>query len=97
MYKRQTLYGTATQTETGAWYYVMNREATLDMVNTYFNVYSSPITDEMFDRTQAFTDESSDIFKRIYNASPDDPAVEVKPDIKTGEEIDNGDINIALN
>ncbi len=92
-----TLYGTATQTETGAWYYVMNRAATLDMVNTYFNVYSSPITDEMFDRTQAFTDESSDIFKRIYNASPDDPAVEVKPDIKTGEEIDNGDINIALN
>ena len=92
-----TLYGTATQTETGAWYYVMNREATLDMVNTYFNVYNSPITDEMFDRTQAFTDESSDIFKRIYNASPDDPAVEVKPDIKTGEEIDNGDINIALN
>ena len=91
-----TLYGTATQTETGAWYYIMNREATLDMINTYFNVYNSPITDEMFDRTQAFTDEDSDIFNRIYLASPDDPAVEVKPDIKTGEEIDNGDINIAL-
>lgn len=91
-----TLYGTATQTETGAWYYIMNRASTLDMINTYFNVYNSPITDEIFDRTQAFTDEGSDIFTSIYNASPDDPAVEVKPDIMTGEEIDNGDLDIAL-
>lgn len=91
-----TLYGTATQTETGAWYYIMNRASTLDMINTYFNVYNSPITDEIFDRTQAFTDEGSAIFTSIYNASPDDPAVEVKPDIMTGEEIDNGDLNIAL-
>ena len=48
------------------------------------------------DRTQAFTDEESNIFTSIYNASPDDPAVEVKPDIMTGEEIDNGDLDIAL-
>lgn len=91
-----TLYGSALQTESGAWYYCMNRAATLDMINTYFNVYSDPITDTMFDKTQAFTDEDSERFCRIYLADPDDTSVEVKPDIKTGEDIDSGDIDIAL-
>lgn len=91
-----TLHGAALQTESGAWYYCMNRAAALDMMNTYFNVYSDPITDAMFDKTQAFTDESSAAFCRVYLAAPDDIAVEVKPDIKTGDELDEGDIDIAL-
>ncbi|MGN1127541.1 MAG: LCP family protein [Candidatus Flemingiibacterium sp.] len=91
-----TLHGSALQTETGAWYYCMNRAATLDMINTYFNVYSDPITDAIFDKTQAFTDEDSKAFCRIYLASPDDAAVEVRPDIKNGEQIDDGELNIQL-
>ena len=91
-----TLHGSALQTETGAWYYCMNRAATLDMINAYFNVYSDPITDAIFDKTQAFTDEDSKAFCRIYLASPDDAAVEVRPDIKNGEQIDDGELNIQL-
>lgn len=91
-----TLYGAALQTESGAWYYCMNRASALDMINQYFNVYSDPITDEMFDKTQAFTDEDSAAFSRVYLASPDDVAVEVKPDVKTGDELDEGNIDIAL-
>ena len=91
-----TLHGAALQTESGAWYYCMNRAATLDMINTYFNVYDTPITDAMFDKTQAFTDEDLPSFNRIYNADPDDVAVEVKPDVKTGDEIDDNGLDITL-
>ena len=91
-----TLHGAALQTDSGAWYYCMNRAATLDMINTYFNVYDTPITDAMFDKTQAFNDEDVEAFNRVYNAAPDDIAVEVRPDIKTGEEIDDGELNIPL-
>ena len=91
-----TLHGAALQTDSGAWYYCMNRAATLDMINSYFNVYDTPITDAMFDKTQAFNDEDVDAFNRVYNAAPDDIAVEVRPDIKTGEEIDDGELNIPL-
>ena len=91
-----TLHGSALQTETGAWYYAMNRAATLDMINTYFNVYDTPIDDDIFDSTMAFTDEDSAVFNRVYLAAPDDVAVEVKPDIQTGEEIDNGELSIIL-
>ena len=91
-----TLHGAALQTESGAWYYCMNRASALDMINTYFNVYDTPITDAMFDKTEAFTDEDSPAFNRIYNADPDDVAVEVKPDVKTGEEIDEGELDITL-
>lgn len=91
-----TLHGSSTQTESGAWYYVMNRASTLDMINTYFNVYNQPVSDEIFDKTQAFTDESSAVFNRIYLAEPGDVAVEVKPDVHTGEDIDGGELNIPI-
>ena len=91
-----TLRGAALQNERGAWYYVMNRASMLTMVNKYFNVYSKPITDEIFDPTIAFTDEDDSYFSEIYYASPDDSIVTVKPDVQTGEEIDDGDLSILL-
>lgn len=91
-----TLHGSAIQTETGAWYYVMNRASALDMINAYFNVYSSPVSDDIFDKTQAFTNENSSYFDKIYLAAPDDDAVEVKPDVHTGDDIASGDIDIPL-
>ena len=50
----------------------------------------------MFDKTQAFTDEDNPAFNRIYEAAPDDVAVEVKPDVKTGDEISDGELDITL-
>ena len=92
-----TMHGSAIVNERGAWLYVMNRAATLDMINTYFNVYSKPITDGIFDRNQSFNDEDDSIVNQIYWAAPDDDVVLVKPDVKTGEEIDDDGIKIYLN
>lgn len=89
-----TLHGSAIQTETGAWYYVMNRASTLNMINTYFNVYNKSISDDIFDKLRAFTDEKSSVFNRIYLAAPDDTVVEIKPIVHTGEDIDGGELNI---
>lgn len=91
-----TMHGSAIVNERGAWLYVMNRAATLDMINTYFNVYSKPITDGIFDRNQSFNDEDDSIVNEIYWASPDDDVVLVKPDVKTGEEIDDDGITIYI-
>lgn len=92
-----TLHGTARQTKSGAWYYVMNRAWMLGAVNTYFNVYNTEITDALFDPTRAFTDESYAPFSKIYYAAADDAAVQVKPDVETGEDISQGGLNIPLN
>lgn len=94
-----TLYGAALQTSSGAWYYCMNRAATLDMVNTYFNVYNTPVTDAIFDKSQNFSvfgAEDAKAFSRIYLADPDDAAVSIRPDVKTGDQIDDGEINIQI-
>ena len=69
-----TMHGSAIVNERGAWLYVMNRASTLDMINTYFNVYSKPITDGIFDRNQSFNDEEDSIVNQIYWAAPDDDA-----------------------
>ncbi len=92
-----TLHGTAQQTNTGAWYYIMNRAAALQAVNAHFNVYNREITDALFDPNAAFTDPNVEVFSKIYHADPNDEVVQVKPDEKTGEDINNGGINIPLN
>lgn len=35
-------------------YYVINRSATLDIINQYFNIYNKDITDSIFDRNYTF-------------------------------------------
>ena len=39
----------------GASYYVMHRENMRNIINRFFNLYSSEITDDMFDRNRIFT------------------------------------------
>lgn len=94
-----TLPGTDARTEvnSGAWYYVINRQLALDMINEYFNVYSEDITDEMFDSENLFIDPKLENFKNIYFADPSDPSCIFYSDITTGEEIDDGKIKIPLN
>ncbi len=91
-----TLHGSSHQTASGAWYYVMNRASTLEMINDYFNVYDLAITDEIFDPTCAFTDEEYAPFYRIYTAAPDDPIIQVHPDAQTADDVNDGDITIIL-
>jgi len=52
--------------DSGTWYYVMHRADTLALVNRYFNVYESPITDKVFDSHLAFTNETKPHMHSIY-------------------------------
>jgi len=49
-----TLPGQAAPGADGLSYYNMNRKAALDYVNGYFNIYDTPITDEIFDVDHVF-------------------------------------------
>ena len=52
-------------------YYVINREATLTAINSYFNIYSKDISDVIFDRDLSFCNTSYSNIKAVYY---DDPA-----------------------
>lgn len=43
--------------ESGIWYYVAYREATIAALNKYFNLYNYDITSDIFDRSDALYDE----------------------------------------
>lgn len=70
--KMFTLPGIDTRSDgdSGTWYYVMHREDTLALINRYFNVYKSPITDKVFDSHLAFTNESKEHMHSIYLTKP---------------------------
>lgn len=49
-------YGDAREdVNSGQWYVVINRKATLDAINGYFNVYDKDVDDATFDAARAFT------------------------------------------
>ncbi len=52
----------------GAWYFVMNRTDMLALINEYFNVYNSQVTEKAFDSQLAFTDEDRPHLNKIYRA-----------------------------
>lgn len=52
----------------GVSYYVIYRSNTLDIINKYFNVYNSDISDEMFDRGLLFTDGRITAIDSIYRS-----------------------------
>ena len=47
-------------------FYVIGREAAIQTVNTYLNVYDSDITDEVFDSGRIFVRADDEDFERIY-------------------------------
>lgn len=69
-------------------HYVLYRADVLNIVNTYFNVYDTPITDEMFDSDRIFTDETDENYLSIYLT----PATELI--VHTADEVDSEGIHI---
>ena len=62
--------------ETGTWYTCINKAATLELINEYFNIYKDPVTEEEFDANKVFyldsewySGPSSMVPKYIYSAS----------------------------
>lgn len=67
-----TLPGSSFPGDDGLSYYTLNRELTLEYINDYFNIYKTPITDDVFDPNNVFWNSSY-----MYSA----PAEEVKSDL----------------
>lgn len=48
--------------------YVINRAATLQIINDYFNIYNTDISDAIFDKSRVFTNTESDAIHKAYMA-----------------------------
>lgn len=85
-----TMPGEAVQTGKthGAWYYVINRKDSYNLINEYFNVYNKDIPDEAFDMNCAFTAEDLEHFNNIYYKEPEGITVDKGNDISSGS-LDN--------
>ncbi len=71
-------------------YYVINRPATLSMINKYFNIYKGDISDSIFDRNKVFCFTDVESIYDVYYADPD-TIIEY---VYNAEEIDKDSIYI---
>jgi anionic cell wall polymer biosynthesis LytR-Cps2A-Psr (LCP) family protein len=83
-----TLPGSVVNHE-GLSYYVLNRNATRDAINRYFNIYNTEISTAIFDPDCIYNNADSADINYAYNARSGNIS-----DIFTGHQIDNGDIEI---
>lgn len=74
-------------------YYVMNRSATLEAINQYFNIYQSDISDVIFDRNNLFCIPENTNICKIYYGNSDD----VLEGIYNAKDIDEESIYIPHN
>ncbi len=84
-----TIPGNAEYGANGHSYYIINRAATLDVINQYFNIYKTQITDSIFDRNHAFCINDS-VVQKYYYAD----AETVMDGIYSGQEINDNSIDI---
>jgi len=73
-------------------HYVINREATLEVINQYFNIYTKKISDSIFDRNKLFCDTSSESIKKVYF----DDAENVLDHVYNAEDIKDNSIDIPI-
>ncbi len=73
-------------------HYVINREATLDVINQYFNIYTKQISDSIFDRNKLFCDTSSESICGVYYGDPED----ILDKVYNADDINNGSIDIPI-
>lgn len=79
--------------DSGAWYYIMYRADSLAVINRYFNVYSSDITDAIFDKNLAFTDEARSNINNKYRTPASD---DLSGLITDGQTVMDDSIDIPL-
>jgi LCP family protein required for cell wall assembly len=64
-----TMPGNDARTDvSGAWYYIINRSAALEVINSYLNTSGIPVTDETFDSGRLFLNKRYPQFEEIYNS-----------------------------
>ena len=60
-------YGDARENvDSGQWYVVLNRAATLEAINEYFNVYNKAIDDSIFDASRVLTNKDKEHINSFY-------------------------------
>ena len=69
--------------------YVINRAATLHVINEYFNIYNTEITDSIFDKSRVFTNTDSEAIHTAYMADKTEYLYDF-----TAEEIQQDSIHI---
>ena len=73
-------------------HYVVNRAATLDVINQYFNIYTKKISNSIFDRNTIFCDKTSDKISEVYYGDPED----ILDKVYNADDINNGSIDIPI-
>jgi len=93
--KMFTLPGTDARSDgdSGTWYYVMYRADTLALINRYFNVYKSDVTNTVFDFRLAFTNEEKPHLNTIYNTKS---TIDAESFGSTASDINDNSIDIPL-
>ena len=71
-------------------FYVVNREATLNVINQYFNIYYAEITDSIFDRNKLFCNIASTEACNVYFGDPED----ILDGVYNAEDINKDSIDI---
>lgn len=71
-------------------FYVANREATLNIINKYFNIYHAQITDSIFDRNKLFCNLASTEACNVYFGDPED----ILDGVYNADDIDKESIDI---
>lgn len=88
-----TLPGEAkTSQNSGASYYVMNREAAIGVIDQYYNIYDFAVTDDIFDRNLDFCNTTDPEMEAAYQA----PAEECTSQMYNGQDITDHSIDIDL-
>jgi len=83
-----TIPGNLTESASGS-FYVINRAATLDVINAYFNIYDTEITDSIFDKKRFFCLEDQTLLNYYYA-----DAEIVLDEMYNGQDISNDSIYI---
>ncbi len=76
----------------GGWYYVINRQGMLNIINKHFNIYDFEITDSIFDTGKIFSgNKYATYLTPYYNADPENV---IGGNEHTADEIEQGGITI---
>ena len=80
--------------DSGRWLFFLYRADTLSVINMYFNVYDSDISDSIFDSSQTFNIPSRSYIDSIYNRAPSEDIV--SDYVTSGKQADEQGIDIPL-
>ncbi len=84
-----TIPGNAVYASNGQSYYVINRAATLDVINQYYNIYKTEISDSIFDRNSLFCIQDGKLTPYYYADSDT-----VMDEMYNGQEVNDNSIEI---